>query len=311
MVGLSDLGDVSVMYLGCETPTSLLSTEGRDCDYKAIERELSIVNERIAQASLSSASRDAMIHSIAIECSAGPVHVRGDGHELDSRTCVCTMRISWPGAQPLSTAVICIGCPSPIYITPSQFTVETLGRDAVELPFHIFNDGSGLVPHSMTIDIAASYVTSDGTSSCCSRTMTAPLLMFALPTTASKAGEVSLTIGLDKPPPQLPLIFKDICMAQDNTTVAANALGLLFPCGDIVSIVTSKTGERIRIMAPRLDACMCAVSLLQTRLLPTAHVFSFVDPLPLPLYFEIIDAHWAARKALLENSALLAQASAQ
>jgi hypothetical protein len=33
--------------------------------------------------------------------------------------------------------------------------------------------------------------------------------------------------------------------------------------------------------------------------------------MPLPLYFEIIDAHWAARKMLLSTTALLAQASAQ
>jgi hypothetical protein len=299
------------MFLGCEMPSSLLATEGRDCDYKAIEREQSIINERIAQASSSSASQDAAIHSLAIECSAGSVHVRGDGRELDSRTCVCTMRISWPGAMPLQNAVICIGCPSPIYVTPSQFAIESLGRDAVELPFHIFNDGSGLVPHSMTIDIAASYVTSDGTSGCCVRSLTAPLLMFALPTAASKAAEVSLTIGLNKPPPQLPLVFKDIFATQDSTTVAANALGLQFPCGDIVSIVTSKTGERIRVMAPRLEACLCAVSLLQSRLQPTSHVFSFADPLPLALYFETIDSHWEARKTLLEKSALMAQASAQ
>lgn len=315
------------MYLGCEVraapfplcifvtlnqvPSSLLATEGRDTDYKAMDREQSIINERIAHALSSSASQDAVTHSLAIDCSAGCVNVRGGGHELDARSCVCTMRISWPGAQPLQTAVICIGCPSPVYVTPSQFTVESLGRDAVELPFHVFNDGSGAVPHSMTIDIAASYVTSDGTSGCCSRTLSVPLLMYASPCAPSKAGGVSLTIGLNKPPPQLPLIFKDVCMSQDSATVAANALGLHFPCGDIVSIVTSKTGERIRILAPRLDACMCAVALLHDRLQPTSHVFSFADPLPLPLYFEIIDAHWAARETLLESSALLAQASAQ
>ena len=299
------------MYLGCEMPASLLGAEGRDVDYKAIEQEQIVVNERIARASSSSASQDAALHSLTIECSAGAVHVRGDGHELDSRSCICTLRISWPGASPLQTAVICVCCSSPIYVTPSQFTVESLGRDAVELPFHVFCDGSGLVPHSTVIDIAASYVTSDGTSGCSSRVLHAPLLMFALPTAPSKAGEVSLTIGLNKPPPQLPLVFKDICMAQDSATVAANAIGLQFPCGDIVSIVTSKTGERIRILAPRFDACMCAVQLLHARLQPTSHVFSFTDNLPLSLYFEVIDAHWAARKMLLSMTALLAEASAQ
>jgi len=299
------------MYLGCEMPAALLATEGRDVDYKAIEQEQSVINERIAQASSSSASQDAAVHSLTLECNAGTVHVRGDGHELDSRSCVCTMRISWPGALPLQTAVICVCCSSPIYVTPSQFTVESLGRDAVELPFHLFSDGSGLVPHSMVIDIAASYITSDGTSGCSSRTMPAPLLMFASPSAPSKTGEISITIGLNKPPPQLPLIFKDICMAQDSATVAANALGLQFPCGDIVSIVTSKTGERIRILAPRFDACMCAIQLLHTRLQTTSHVFSFADPIPLPLYFEIIDVHWAARKMLLSTTALLAEASAQ
>ncbi len=311
LVGLSDCGQVSVMYLGCEMPASLLATEGRDVDYKAIEQEQSATNERIALASSSSASQDSAVHTLTMECNAGVVHVRGEGHELDSRSCICSLLISWPGALPLQTAVICISCSSPIYVTPSQFTVESLGRDVVELPFHLFCDGSGLVPHSMAIDIAASYVTSDGTSGCSSCALPAPLLMFASPSAASKAGEVSITIGLNKPPPQLPLIFKDICMAQDSVTVAANALGLQFPCGDIVSIVTSKTGERIRILAPRFDACMCALQLLHTRLQATAHVFSFTDPLPLPHYFEVIDSHWAARKTLLSMSALLAEASAQ
>jgi len=154
-------------------------------------------------------------------------------------------------------------------------------------------------------------VTSDGTSGCCTRPLPAPLLMFLSPAPPSKSGDVSLTIALNKPPPQLPLIFKDICMTQDNTTVAANALGLHFPCGDCVSIVTSKTGERVRILAPRLDACACVVQLLHSRLQPTSHVFSFVDPLPLPLYFEAIDGHWAARKALAASCSALAEASAQ
>jgi Bardet-Biedl syndrome 9 protein len=280
-------------------------------DYKALEREQSAINDRIAHASSSSATRDAASHVLAIDCSAGSVHVRGDGHELDSRSCVLTLCISWPGSHPLQTAVLCIGCPSPIYVTPSQFTVENLGRDAVELPFHMFNDGSGLVPHSMTIDIAASYITSDGSPGCSSGAFTAPLLMFASPCAATKAAEVSITIGLNKSLPQLPLIFKDICMAQDTATVASSALGLQFPCGDVVSMVASKDGERIRILAPRFDAVMCAVLLLHTRLQLTSHVFSFADPLPLPLYFEIIDSHWAARKALLATSTLLAEASAQ
>jgi hypothetical protein len=299
------------MYLGCEMPASLLATEGRDLDYKAMEREQIDINERIVQASSASAVQDSAVHTLAIECDAGAVHVRGDGRELDSRSCVFQLRISWPGAMPLQTAVVCISSPSPIYATPSQFTIENVGHDPVELPFHVFCDGSGLVPHSVTVDVAASYITSEGKSGCCSRAVPAPLLLFASPTAPSKAGEVSITIGLNKPPPQLPLIFKDICMAQDSSTVAANALGLQFPCGDIVSMVTSKTGERIRILAPRFDACMCAVSLLHTRLQPTSHVFSFADPLPLPLYFETVDVHWAARKALAATSAALAEASAQ
>jgi hypothetical protein len=299
------------MYLGCDVPTSLLSTEGRDVDYKAIDREQSEINERIAQAMSSSASQESAAHSLTIQCSAEPVQVRGDGRELDSRSCICSVRLSWNGALPLQTAVVCIGCASPVYVTPAQFTVESLTREEVELSFHAFCDGSGLVPHSMTIDIAASYITSDGKTGCSSFGMLAPLLLFASPCAALKSGDISLTIGLNKPPPQLPLVFKDICMAQDNATVAANALGLQFPCGDVVSIVTSKSGERIRIMAPRFDACMCALSLLHSRLKATSHVFSFTDPLPLPLYFDIVDHHWAARKKLADMTVLLAEAAAQ
>ena len=145
------------MYLGCESPASLLATEGREVDYKAVEREQHAIDARILQASTATSAQDSTLHCLRIECECGAVAVRGDGRELDSRSCVMQMRISWPGAQPLQTAVVCIGCPSPIYATPSQFTIEGVGQEFVDLPFHVFSDGSGAVPHCTTVDIAASY----------------------------------------------------------------------------------------------------------------------------------------------------------
>ena len=80
------------------------------------------------------------------------------------------------------------------------------------------------------------------------------------------------------------------------------ALGLLYLCGQSVTVVASKATERYRLQSSSLPALSTILNWLLKRLeeifKPQTFSANFAPPLPLNDYFVIIDRHFKVRLIL-------------
>jgi len=132
-----------------------------------------------------------------------------------------------------------------------------------------------------------------------------------------KAADFKVTIDTDKPPTDLTALFADVLRSpggsHDSASAMPNVIGLHYACGPDVAILLSKNAGRYRIQSASFEALWLVARELVSRLrasLPGVAV-QFNEPLPLQEFFDLIDAHLAARKAVAAVAADLEQRAAQ
>lgn len=132
-----------------------------------------------------------------------------------------------------------------------------------------------------------------------------------------KVADFKVTIDTDQPPADLTSLFADVvggAAAGDGlATAAPNVASFRFACGPDVTILLSKNAGRYRLQSNTFEALWLLAQELVRRLraaMPQA-VVSFNEPLPLQEYFDVIDAHFACRKAVAGLAHDLEQRAAQ
>lgn len=132
-----------------------------------------------------------------------------------------------------------------------------------------------------------------------------------------KNAQYKVTLDTDQPPAPLYDLFDDVLALPASSSEAAKTAGsvlsLQYASGADCTVLTSKNAGRYRLQSASFEALWLVASQLCARLrrqLPGVLV-SFNEPLPLHEYFELIDAHFAARQALAHVSTQLEQRAQQ
>jgi len=113
--------------------------------------------------------------------------------------------------------------------------------------------------------------------------------------------------------PSLPLLQAMLPDAfPPNVSVAeyaggANVLSMAWHTSGVATLLGAKTGDKLRLQGSSLPALATLADALFVRVHPSLPLHT-TDPVPLAEFFEVVDAHIAARKELCARNLLLEQA---
>eukprot|EP00698_Gefionella_okellyi_P022861 TRINITY_DN7657_c0_g1_i1.p1 TRINITY_DN7657_c0_g1~~TRINITY_DN7657_c0_g1_i1.p1 ORF type:complete len:857 (+),score=195.62 TRINITY_DN7657_c0_g1_i1:219-2789(+) len=323
IVTLDDTGRVRISYLGTDAATSgVAAADARDLDYEAMNRE---------HRELSRTIRDAMTGQLEPQetvtvRSQVPLPELEQVEDDGSVRSVVNARVflSYGGSGSVEQVSVACKAPLPFGCSNDSGVIETLrgSRTPANVPIG-FRLVSNSTPATLTMPIVVSYQSGESSQPrSVLHQMQLSLTFVSRIVSPIKTATYKITIDTNKSAVPLNTLFDDVLLATVNAgpdirAVAANALSFRYHNGEDCTILASKNAGRYRLQSDKFEALWLITSELTRRLTvhfaadPEALVLSFAEALPLLDFFNIIDAHFAARQALTKSLADLEQRAQQ
>ena len=319
LVLLAEDGELVVTYLGSDpTLYTAAPPDSREVNYEETDRELARLSTLIKQsqtagrgpggsggpglrAELSLSSQlELCRHPSAVLDTEPAVPMVGVTLSLDTPCPVTRVQLSLQVAPPL-------GLSSQSASLPSLSARHTFS-------LHAFLAQPGVVP-SLGLTALVTFTTQDGAPHSLHTTATLPLSLVVKPCAPVKDADYKVTLSTNKPAVSLLELFPEFVLDSSM----ANAAGFQLYGGPTITVLSSKTSQRYRLQSEDLAAIWTITEVVKQRLEEkfrrgdgsTELECSYTSSLPIQEFFTEIDAHWAARQAVVQAEAVLAQRMSQ
>ena len=236
-----------------------------------------------------------------------------DSFMIGSNMLTLQISVLYNGTGTLDDVGVQIAVPHPIIAARSNFLIPSLCGGTPEIVYiHLSPRGlrsHACIPSSNIASIVASYCTPTIESGISTREVHLPLSFFCAVASPVKTARHKVTIEINRSPPCLTVLFKDMITSQkdDKLTSSGNVLGFEYHNGVNVTLVASKSTGRFRIQSSNLTAVWLLLSEFTCRLWEYFKVetsgstvnspfrISLHEPLPLQNLFEAIEENYSAR----------------
>ncbi|KAL6763407.1 PTHB1 N-terminus-domain-containing protein [Haematococcus lacustris] len=353
LVTLTDTGGLQVSYLGTDPMLNPVGfVEGKDLDYEAMGREqralATIIREHAQGKRVEPFDRLMMRAQVPAVFD----HLRdgeGAGHEALSRPgsssnnheggvgglgpgrirpqLTLRLIINYQGsASSLDSVTVTVKAPTPVSIMQDTFNLRNVKSDPNDpsiVPITFQAASATCLPASATALIVASFAAGNGEPRAQMLEVALPLCLFVTAVPAAKNAAYKITVSVNRAPPLLGALFKDmlalaspgVAQASASGAAGANVLTFQYPTGMTATILVSKNAARFRLQSDALEALWLVLSELVRRLreyyqaveaspgteaVEGPLVVTADEPLPLEDVMEVIDAHFAARQRVRE-----------
>lgn len=343
-------GSLSVCYLGTEPPTGAvgsLTGSTKPLDYAAMEEEHRKLMKKIREAQSDNRPAPRTKLSIRAEVPTRCDYLTGgtfrssnsleqgfssmkiSSTEDDKNLTPCIsipLQLNYNGSEAIEDITVSVSVPPSIQAEQYTYTVDRIAGGNTETVSLLLQSSRTGIPSSLTVDVTASYQTSQQEPRISQCKLQLPLAIVCQIVRPIKNPVYKLTINTNQPPPAaLSALFSDMlaqsCLADDERKsieqTGVHVVSFKYYSGADVSILVSKNAGRYRIQGGTLEALWLASSQLVERLKRYSHAsgsqleFTYSEPLPLADFFRHIDSHFGARKRLSALRAELNDRAAQ
>jgi len=326
IVTLDETGYLHCAYLG--TDPSMMVTpapEARDINYEEADVEMRELQKEIKESTISSEilpraqQKEDLLISVHVPTSLDSVSQSavddGDDESFPSITVTITLKSQAP--SPIENVVLSVISSPPIMCNRSSIVFPIIGDRSEPVSAEVsFYSRGGSVPASLKAQITATYVTNTEAPRVAQTDIHFPLSVVCKCCAPMKNANHKLTIDTNKPPVNLAEIFSDMV---NDAVIPMAAIGIQYFGGPVVTILASKTSQRYRIQCDVFQGMWLILYELCKRLEgyykknkdSVQFRASFMGPLPLQEYYELIDAHFEQRLNQTKYRELLAQRAQQ
>jgi len=326
IVTLDETGYLHCAYLG--TDPSMMVTpapEARDINYEEADVEMRELQKEIKESTISSEilpraqQKEDLLISVHVPTSLDSVSQSavddGDDESFPSITVTITLKSQAP--SPIENVVLSVISSPPIMCNRSSIVFPIIGDRSEPVSAEVsFYSRGGSVPASLKAQITATYVTNTEAPRVAQTDIHFPLSVVCKCCAPMKNANHKLTIDTNKPPVNLAEIFSDMV---NDAVIPMAAIGIQYFGGPVVTILASKTSQRYRIQCDVFQGMWLILYELCKRLEAyykknkdsVQFRASFMGPLPLQEYYELIDAHFEQRLNQTKYRELLAQRAQQ
>ncbi|XP_067018157.1 protein PTHB1-like [Acropora muricata] len=326
IVTLDETGYLHCAYLG--TDPSMMVTpapESRDINYEEADAEMRELQKEIKESTLSSEllpraqQREDLLISVHVPATLDPVPQSsvddGDEELFPSITVTVTLKSQAP--SPLENVVLSVISSPPLMCNRSSIVFPIIGDRSEPVSAEVsFYSRGGSVPSSLKAQVTATYLANSEAPRVAQTDINFPMNVVCKCCAPMKNANHKVTIDTNKPPVNLAEIFSDMV---NDAVIPMAAIGIQYYGGPVVTILASKTSQRYRIQCNVFEGMWLILCELCKRL--EEHYkktkdsvqfrASFMGPLPLQEYYELIDAHFEQRLNQTKYRELLAQRAQQ
>nr|XP_032806924.1 protein PTHB1 isoform X1 [Petromyzon marinus]XP_032806925.1 protein PTHB1 isoform X1 [Petromyzon marinus] len=328
LVTLSAEGQLQCSYLG--TDPSLFQAprvEARDLNYTQTDAEMRELTKLIREATRTKDilpakdKDDDLTVTIAVSSSLDSASV-ASGIDISGESVPSiSVKITVQSRRILQSVKVMVSVREPLSVTRDMFTYYTLeaGRPTAATVAVFLKQPHP--PAELQGEAVVHYSTPTernptGVPRVVKSAFTLPLVLACHPASPAKNAQHKLTIDTNKPPVSLAALFPDFLQQSEEGQV--NALGFQLLRGSRVTVLASKTSQRYRVQCDQLDELWLVTSDLVRRLeshfrkLGTADFkCSFMGPLPLQEYFQLLDQHFDVRADAEKYREMLSERAVQ
>lgn len=330
IAALADNGELVVAYLGTDPLLNPVGfNEGKELDYEAMDREqrrlAAIIRDSNSDVRVEPPDRLTMKAKIPLffDSRSGD-ELSAASRAFQNKTVTVRLYLSWSAPGLLTEVLISIRPPPPVTVEETTLIIpEIVGSsDEPAIVDVSFTASNTCLPSSNVATVVASYVNDAGEPRCSVLEVALPMCLFCTVIPPVKSAEYKITLTANRAPPQLVHIFDDMVSQAVGPAAAAlsasaaqgsNVLSFQYFSGADATILVSKTGGRYRIQSDTFEAMWLVAQELCRRLVlyyaqaeasmsaaEGPFTITYDEPVPMEDFFEVIDAHFAARLAVSE-----------
>ncbi|KAJ7390596.1 Protein PTHB1 [Desmophyllum pertusum] len=310
IVTLDETGYLHCAYLG--TDPSMMVTpapEARDINYEEADIEMKELQKEIKESTISSEilpraqQKEDLLISVHLPTSLDTVSQSAidDGDEESFPSITVTVTLKSQAPSPIENVVLSVISSPPIMCNRSSIVFPIIGDRSEPVSAEIsFYSRGGSIPCSLTAHVTATYVTNSEAPRVAQTDIHFPLAVACKGCQPVKTANHKLTIDTNKPPVNLADLFPDMV---NDAVIPMAAVGIQYFGGPVVTILASKTSQRYRIQCDVFQGMWLILHEICQRI--DTHYkknkdsvqlrASFMGPLPLQEYYELIDAHFEQR----------------
>ncbi|KAJ9513997.1 hypothetical protein QJQ45_021078 [Haematococcus lacustris] len=181
-----------------------------------------------------------------LACAHLPMHCQGSASSLDSVT-------------------VTVKAPAPVSIMQDTFHLRNVKSDPNDpsiVPITFQAASATCLPASATALIVASFAAGNGEPRAQMLEVALPLCLFVTAVPAAKNAAYKITVSVNRAPPLLGALFKDmlalaspgVAQASASGAAGANVLTFQYPTGMTATILVSKNAARFRLQSDALEA---------------------------------------------------------
>ncbi|XP_031552881.1 protein PTHB1-like [Actinia tenebrosa] len=326
IVTLDEVGFLQCSYLG--TDPSMMVTpapEARDINYEEADSEMRDLQKVIRESTISSEilprtqQKEDLLIRVQVPLTLDKVS-QSMVDEADEDSCpsiTITIMLESLALRPIENVVLSINASAPIMCNRSSIVFPIIGdRNEPVVAEVAFYSRGGMIPSNLDAHITATYLTSSDAPRVAQHKVELPLNLVCKGAQPVKNATYKLTIETNKAPVNLAELFPEMV---DDAVIPLSALAMQYNGGPTVTILASKTSQRYRIQCDAFEGMWLVLYELVKRL--EAHYkkirdnvafrASFMGPLPLQEYYELVDAHFEQRQHQVRYREILAQRAQQ
>lgn len=325
IVTLDETGYIYCSYLGTDPSLFVApSSESRDLQYDEIENEMKELQKVIRESAANSelivkpSEKDEITINAMVPTSLDEISCAvpdENGETFPSIT--VQLNLECHSNQLIENVMLAIDAGYPILCNKPSYVIPSIGDTTVstviEVSFYLCGSS---IPSTMKVRAIATFTTMSDAPRISQCEFELPLCLVCRGCQPVKNAVCKLTLDTNKAPVNLGELFPEMV---EDTPIPLVALGIEYYNGPAVTILASKTSQRYRIQCDKFEGLWLVVREMVTRL--RSHFakledgaplrLSFMGPLPLQHYFDLIDNHFEQRLNQQKYREILGQRSSQ
>eukprot|EP00794_Sanderia_malayensis_P017473 gene17473-19220_t len=324
MVTLDEYGHVYCSYLGTDPSLFVApSVDSRELNYEELDKEMKELQKTIKESTsgpaVSSVKKEDLLITAQVASQMDDVSQSEEVEKEDDEilpSITVKIELTCQSSQSIENIQLDITADFPITCNRPLIKIPIIGDRSSSLVFPVSFYSVGGIPSSLTANATATFFTNSDVPRIAQCSFDLPLSLVCRGGPPIKQAEYKLTLDTNKDPVSLSELFPEMV---NDTVIPATALGFHYYRGPVVTLLSSKSSNRYRLQCDLFEGLWLILTMHIKRLgeffvkKKEGSTFrpSFVGPLPLNEYFQLIDVHFEQRQNRLRFKDLLSQRAHQ
>ncbi|KAK3251108.1 hypothetical protein CYMTET_39543 [Cymbomonas tetramitiformis] len=337
---LDETGCLLITYMGTDPPLNVVGGfEGKELNYEEMDEEhrrlLGIIRAATSETKAEPTEKVQMRAQVPNRLDSAPGANDDDGGQSGMKSITIRIFASYQGHDTLENVQVTVKAPSPLTVNQDLFTLPTLQGNQhtpVILSLTVYA-GAECLPSSNVVTVIAAYTTHMGEPRTAHCEVKLPMCLFCQVVAPLKNAGFKITLDTNRMPPLLTNLFDDLVQQShffqqqsDTRSASNNVLSFQYWSGQDVTILVSKSAGRYRLQSGCFEAMWLVASELCDRLTTYFQsaqgasmgggddgpfAVTFTEALPLQDFFNLVDAHFAARQTFAKTGEKLGERAHQ